>query len=265
MTTRIARHSRAPAARAMPAPMRSVMPVCVSAAEITNTEATMIAGSLANPESASFGVRMPVAASASRVSIAATSMRIRSLMNRISVTATIGNENELFGGHGGPGPAILPARRGDGLIALTSAGWPPIRAFEQMFPVLTPAQVERVRRHGRVRPIAAGERAVRRRLRGCRLLRRPGRAGGHRPARRQRATRGSSCSGAGQFTGEVTLLARRRPLVRAQVVEAGEAIELSRDALLALVQTDSELSEILMRAFILRRVNLIARASATSC
>ena len=75
ITTRIARHSLAPAARAIPAPMRSVRPVSVSAAEMTNTEATMMAGSLEKPESASLGVRMPVAASASSVSIAATSMR----------------------------------------------------------------------------------------------------------------------------------------------------------------------------------------------
>ena len=46
----------------MPAPMRSVMPVSVSAAEMTNTAATMMAGSLEKPESASLGVRMPVAA-----------------------------------------------------------------------------------------------------------------------------------------------------------------------------------------------------------
>src|SRR5204863_1471757 len=44
-----------------------------------------------------------------------------------------------------------------------------------------------------------------------------------------------------------------------RVSEPGEAIELSREQVLALVQTDAELSEILMRAFILRRVELIAR------
>src|SRR2546425_5960056 len=37
------------------------------------------------------------------------------------------------------------------------------------------------------------------------------------------------------------------------------SIHLEREQLLALVQTDSELSDILMRAFILRRVELIAR------
>jgi thioredoxin reductase (NADPH) len=64
--------------------------------------------------------------------------------------------------------------------------------------------------------------------------------------------------GPGQFTGEVNMLAGRRALVRAHVSEAGEVVELSRDQLLQFVQTEADLSEILMRAFILRRVELIA-------
>lgn len=62
----------------------------------------------------------------------------------------------------------------------------------------------------------------------------------------------------GQFTGEVNLLSGRRQFTRIRAGEAGEVIELEREQLLALVQTDSELSEILMLAFILRRVELIA-------
>jgi thioredoxin reductase (NADPH) len=42
------------------------------------------------------------------------------------------------------------------------------------------------------------------------------------------------------------------------VTVSGEALELTRERLLALIQTDAELSEILMRAFILRRLELIA-------
>ncbi len=64
--------------------------------------------------------------------------------------------------------------------------------------------------------------------------------------------------GPGQFTGEVNILAGRPALVRARVTEAGEVIELDRDHLLTLVQNDSELSEIIMRAFIVRRVSLIS-------
>jgi thioredoxin reductase (NADPH) len=60
------------------------------------------------------------------------------------------------------------------------------------------------------------------------------------------------------FTGEVNLLSGRRGFTQIRVSESGEVIEVDRDQLLALVQTDSELSDILMRAFILRRVELIA-------
>jgi thioredoxin reductase (NADPH) len=63
---------------------------------------------------------------------------------------------------------------------------------------------------------------------------------------------------AGQFTGEVNLLAGRRSLVRARVRTAARFLVLKRPALLSLVQTDSELSELIMRAFILRRVGLLA-------
>ena len=65
--------------------------------------------------------------------------------------------------------------------------------------------------------------------------------------------------GPGQFTGEVSLLSGRRPLVTARCSAPGEVIELGRERLLLLVQTDAEIGEILMRAFILRRVELIAR------
>src|SRR4029453_16520629 len=61
----------------------------------------------------------------------------------------------------------------------------------------------------------------------------------------------------GQFAGEVSLLTGRRSLARGRVVEDGEVLELSADRLRALVQTDSELSELLMRAFILPRFALL--------
>ena len=54
------------------------------------------------------------------------------------------------------------------------------------------------------------------------------------------------------------MLSGRRALFRARVSEPGEVIELDRQHMLALVQTDAELGEILMRAFILRRVELVA-------
>jgi len=61
----------------------------------------------------------------------------------------------------------------------------------------------------------------------------------------------------GQFTGEISILSGRPILVRVRAKEAGEVIEIDREHLLQLVQADSELSDIFMRAFILRRVELI--------
>ena len=64
--------------------------------------------------------------------------------------------------------------------------------------------------------------------------------------------------GPGEFTGEVNMLSGRRSLVRARATKPGKVIELDHQQMLGLVQTDAELSDILMRAFILRRVELIS-------
>jgi thioredoxin reductase (NADPH) len=64
--------------------------------------------------------------------------------------------------------------------------------------------------------------------------------------------------GPGQFTGEVNMLSGRPALFRMRVTEPGEVIVLDRQQMQALVKTDAELSEILMRAFILRRVELVS-------
>src|SRR2546426_5759696 len=63
----------------------------------------------------------------------------------------------------------------------------------------------------------------------------------------------------GMFTGELNVLSGRRGLVRIRTAEKSELIEIERKALQALVETDSELSDIFLRAFILRRLELIAR------
>ena len=129
---------------------------------------------------------------------------------------------------------------------------------ERMFPTLTPAQIERVAAHGQVRSIRSGE-----------VLIEPG----DRvvpffviTAGRVEVVRPSvgietlvAVHEPGQFTGEVNMLSGRPALVRSRVREADAVIELTREQLLALVQTDSEISELIMRAFILRRVELIAQ------
>ncbi|HEY8412841.1 MAG TPA: FAD-dependent oxidoreductase, partial [Pyrinomonadaceae bacterium] len=67
--------------------------------------------------------------------------------------------------------------------------------------------------------------------------------------------------GPGMFTGELNLLSGRPGLVRIRAAEPAKLIEIEREPLLSLVQVDSELSDIFLRAFILRRLELIARGS----
>ena len=62
----------------------------------------------------------------------------------------------------------------------------------------------------------------------------------------------------GQFTGEVNQLAERSTLVRARAKKASRVIALDLPQLKTLVQTDSELSEIFLRAYMLRRMGLLA-------
>jgi thioredoxin reductase (NADPH) len=65
--------------------------------------------------------------------------------------------------------------------------------------------------------------------------------------------------GPGQFTGEITMISGQQCLVRGRVTMAGEFLEISGDGLRSIVAKDAELGEILMRAFILRRLALISQ------
>src|SRR5262252_1201165 len=128
---------------------------------------------------------------------------------------------------------------------------------EQIFPILTPAQINRIAVHGHIRAIEPGQVLVEQGdstvpffvvVSGELEIVRPSCAGEtlitiHRP---------------GQFTGEVNMLSGRRALARMRATKPGKVIELDRQHMMALIQTDAELGEILTRAFILRRVELIA-------
>jgi thioredoxin reductase (NADPH) len=132
---------------------------------------------------------------------------------------------------------------------------PPVQLNERLFPTLTAAQVARVAAHGRRRPVARGDVLVE--------------AGSHAVpffVVVQGELRVADTAETivvthrpGQFSGEVNMLSGRRAMAEMRVSESGEVIELTRDQLLGLVQTDAELSEIFMRAFLLRRTELIAR------
>jgi len=63
----------------------------------------------------------------------------------------------------------------------------------------------------------------------------------------------------GAFTGDVDLLSGRPVVVRARARGAVRLLELPSARLRSLIQTDAELSEIFLRAFILRRLLLMAQ------
>jgi thioredoxin reductase (NADPH) len=140
------------------------------------------------------------------------------------------------------------ARRG---LPLTSS------RIEKIFPKLTPAQIDRITAYGRMRSVQPGEVLIEQGdtsvpffvvITGEIEIVRPSGA----------AETLVTIHGYGEFTGEVNMLSGRRSLVLARATKPGKVIELDHQQMLGLVQTDAELSDILMRAFILRRVELIA-------
>src|SRR5437870_2913563 len=127
-----------------------------------------------------------------------------------------------------------------------------------LFPTLTAAQIARIEAHG-----------VKRRVRPGEVLFEPGvhvapffvvTAGEIEIVRPSGdAETMVAVQGPGAFTGEANLLHGRPSFMRARANQAGEVIELTREQLLGLIQTDPEISNVLMRAFIYRRVELIAQ------
>jgi len=128
----------------------------------------------------------------------------------------------------------------------------------QMFPQLTPAQIERISSIGRRREVHAGDVlfdvgdqntcffvVVSGAIDVVRMIGdREEPVTVHHP---------------GEFSGEMNMLSARRSLVRGRTASDGVVIAVDRDDLRTLVQRDAELSEILMRAFILRRTALMSQ------
>ncbi len=128
---------------------------------------------------------------------------------------------------------------------------------EAMFPTLDSAQIARILPFGDPRSIQAGEilfdqgdstHGVFVLLEGCIEV--------------LDVSRGKEevfvAAGPGMFTGEVNQLSGRRSLVRARAREASTVLEISRANLRQLMQTDVAIGEIFLRAFMLRRAELIA-------
>jgi thioredoxin reductase (NADPH) len=130
--------------------------------------------------------------------------------------------------------------------------------LDETFPTLTAEQIARIAVHGRSRQVKQGE-----------VLAEAGDAASQffvvtageielvRPS--DPGSKPVATLLPGMFTGEISMLSGRRGLAQLRVRVSGEVIEVEREQLLALVQTDSELSDIFMRAFIRRRSELIAQ------
>jgi thioredoxin reductase (NADPH) len=127
----------------------------------------------------------------------------------------------------------------------------------EAFPVLTPAQIDRIRPYGTLRAVEAGEvlfeagelgipcfvvlsgklNAVMTKLSGEHVF---------------------ATHGPGNFSGDMVLISGTGSLARGRVAEPGEFLVVTVDALRSLIAKDAELSDIFMRAFIQRRLALIA-------
>jgi thioredoxin reductase (NADPH) len=66
--------------------------------------------------------------------------------------------------------------------------------------------------------------------------------------------------GPGEFTGEINLLSGRRSLVLCRAREASTLLEMDRSNLRRIMQSDAVLGDLFLRAFVLRRVYLIAHS-----
>ena len=129
---------------------------------------------------------------------------------------------------------------------------------DQIFPTLTEAQIRRIASHGQARSVKAGDVLLQQGDKNIPIfLVISGELETVRPSGAHETL--IARVPPGQFTGEVNTLSGRGALNRIRARVASEVIEVSRDGVLALVQTDGELSQILMRAFILRRAELFAQ------
>ncbi len=135
---------------------------------------------------------------------------------------------------------------------LTSANAAPL------FPVLSTAQISRIASLGLIRPITRGEVLI---------------EGGQTDvpffvvkAGEIEVIRPSGLGAlliaivrANQFTGDISMILGRPAQMRLCASQSGEVVQLTRDQMHALIQTDAEIGAVLMKALIYRRIELVAQ------
>ncbi len=132
----------------------------------------------------------------------------------------------------------------------------------EAFPLLTPAQIERLRPHGKLRHVEAGE-----------VLFEAGDSnvpvyvvlsGGLEILQPcpNKGVRSLVKHVPGSITGEFSVISGQRALLRGQVTASGEFLQIASGEFRALVAKDAELGDILMKAYILRRMLLISEEAS---
>ncbi len=130
---------------------------------------------------------------------------------------------------------------------------------DAMFPKLTEAQIARLALHGTRRVAKAGEVVIDQGATGRGLF--VVLKGGLEVVRPTRdGETFITIHEVGQFTGEVYMLTGRPSLFRTRAASESELLEIDAATLRRIVQTDPELSEVFLRAFLQRRATLIARS-----
>jgi thioredoxin reductase (NADPH) len=128
---------------------------------------------------------------------------------------------------------------------------------DRLFPKLTDAQIARIAQRGERQPIQRNEvlwEVGAPRMRFYVILSGTVEIVEPMPGREESIT----VHGPREFTGDVDLIFGHPAVVGARAGEDGEVVALEREALLALVQTDPELSDLFLRTFLQRRAFLLA-------
>ena len=127
-----------------------------------------------------------------------------------------------------------------------------------MFPTLSAAQIARIAARGVMRSITRGEVLIERGQTDVPFfVVKAGEIEIIRPSGLGDAL--IAITSPGQFTGEVSMILGRPAMSRLRASESGEVIQLTRDQMHALIQTDAEMSDVLMKALIYRRTELVAQ------